>query len=175
MVCIDPVEPIITAVMSAMRFSFDPAGDCPPEGGGTTDIHFVSGEGPMWDPIVTMNDDACDDPFVWVRLAARYRTRVFPAPDMQVGCEGMTVVHLELGIGRCSPQSMLPIPDWALIASEAEVGRDDSWHLDKAVCAARALLPDQLIAAEPISPLGPDGGGIVWSTTIYVGIASDQE
>ena len=31
---------------------------------------------------------------------------------------------------------------------------------------------DALVAVEPILPYGPDGGGIIWTTSIYIGITS---
>lgn len=176
MVCIDPAEFVITSAVTALKALYDPDSPCPPEGGGTKDIKVVSGEGPMWDPILQMNenDGECGDPFVWVRLVMRARTTNFPEPDLGVNCLGDPLIVVEFGVGRCSPDSLQPVPDYREIAKEAEIGRDDSWRLDKLVCAMRGTLKDgYMVAAEPILPQGPEGGGIVWSTTLYVAIITD--
>lgn len=169
-VCGDPAEEYITAVMAAMRAVFDPDSACPPISKGTTTVHFVPGEGPSWDPLD--NDGAdCDEPFLWVRLAARYRSSAFPEPTLINPCGGMQVLHLELGVARCVDMSAAI--DWKANAEEAEWGLDDSYRLDRVICLLNGMLKNKaMVASEPAIPQGPEGGGIIWSISVYIGINS---
>lgn len=177
--CGDPAYDIVTKVIVIMRAIFGPEGaGCAPVGGGTNRVNFVTGEGPDWDPMVgrygeDSDDAACQNPFVWVRLVSRYRSEQFPEPTVINTCGGISVIALELGVGRCV--NIDPVADYDVIAQEAEWGLDDSYRLDKVVCILTGpdgLGKDALIAADPILPSGPEGGGIVWSTNVTIGITS---
>jgi hypothetical protein len=170
----DPSQEFVTELMNVVRAVYSPTSDYPPVGGGSTKVHFVSGEGPSWDPLAGRigeqgDDEDCPDPFLWVRLVNRYRSETFPEATMRPGCPGIPVLVLEVGVGRCV--NIDAAVDWSIIATEAEWGLDDAFRLDKIVCVLTGYLGERaLVAAEPITPEGPDGGGIVWSTTIFIGI-----
>lgn len=174
----DPASDIITKTIAALRDMFDPGLECPPIGGGweTGDsagaVMFVPGEGPGWDPIATQSaDGGCDTPFLWVRLVTRFRTVSFPEhTPMTPPCGGVQCIVLELGVGRCVDMS--PEADWATAATEAEIAVDDSWRLDRAMCLAAGRIKNGIFAFDPVNPLGPEGGGLILSTALYVGITS---
>lgn len=175
--CGDPAFDIVTKVIAVTRGMFDPAMACPPVGGGTTRVNFVSGEGPAWDPLVgrvgEADDAACQNPFVWVRLVTRYFSTAFPDPETVINCGGIETINLEIGVGRCVDIS--PVADYDIIAKEAEWGLDDSFRLNRIPCVLRGpdwLGSDVLIGHEPAMPYGPDGGGIIWSIGLFIGINS---
>lgn len=170
----DPLSVAITDLMRIVRGIYDPDTTYPPIGGGTKTVHFVSGEGPAWDPMASrigeVEGDACS-PFVWVRLVSRYRTTTFPEAETTVNCGGIPVVALEVGVGRCV--NIDAEVDWGVIATEAEWGFDDAFRLDRIGCVMKGEYQNRAqIAVDPILPEGPEGGGVVWSTTIYVGLIS---
>jgi hypothetical protein len=172
----DPSFAIITDTLAVVRAVMRPDSDYPPVGGGTTQVQLVTGEGPAWDPLAGRygeeGDDAqCPNPFVWVRLVSRYRSTNFPEATVIAGCGGVAVLALEIGIGRCV--SIEADVDWTVIANEAEWGLDDAFRLDKIACVLVGYLKDRaMVAYEPAVPEGPEGGGIVWSITVYVGIVA---
>jgi hypothetical protein len=104
----------------------------------------------------------------WVRLDSRYRSDSFPEQSAAVWpCTGIEVISLELGLARCAGLD----DSWSVQARESEIALDDAWHMSRAVCLIGAQLKgDRLVGAEAISPYGPEGGLIVWSTTLYVSI-----
>lgn len=169
----DPGDDIITAVITTFKSMYDVGLDCPPVGGALSDtgvVHFLPGDAALWDPLVG-EGDGCDDPFLWVRLMSRFRTSHFPEPEVLNTCTGVDVLHLELGVGRCV--NIDPGIDYTILATEAEWGLDDSWRLDRTICLLRGVLQkDVMIASEPITPSGPDGGGLVWTVVLYIGITS---
>ena len=170
----DASQEFVTELINVVRAVYRPDSEYPPVGGGTTAVHFVSGEGPSWDPMLGRYGDEqdqtdCPDPFLWVRLITRYRSTSFPEAAVADGCDGIPVLVMEVGVGRCV--NIDPEVDWSVIAKEAEWGLDDAYRLDKIACVLKGYLANRaLVAAEPATPEGPDGGGIVWSTTVYIGI-----
>lgn len=170
----DPSQEFILELMNVVRAVYSPDSGYPPVGGGTKAVHFVSGEGPSWDPMAgrygEQDDDGdCANPFVWVRLVTRYRSTSFPEATVMPGCSGIPVLVLEIGVGRCV--NIDAHVDWEVIANEAEWGLDDAFRLDKIACVLTGRLGNRaMVAAEPASPEGPDGGGIVWSTNVFIGI-----
>lgn len=170
----DPSQDVVTELMKVVRAVYDPNTSYPPVGGGTTKVHLVSGEGPSWDPMASRigeqgGDSDCPDPFIWVRLLSRYRSTAFPEPSSIPGCAGIPVLALEVGVGRCV--NIDAEVDWRIIAQEAEWGIDDAYRLDKIACVLAGHLGETaLVSSEPAVPEGPDGGGIVWSNTVFVGI-----
>lgn len=169
---IDPLFDAVTVVINIVRGLYDPNSTYPPVGGGTATVHFVSGEGPSWDPLASRigedaDGEACD-PFIWVRLVSRYMSRTFPEPDAVSGCQGVDTIALEVGVGRCV--NIDPVADYTVIAREAEWGFDDAFRLGKVACLVAGQFGDDYqVAYEPALPEGPEGGGIVWSTTVYIG------
>jgi hypothetical protein len=61
-----------------MRVLFDPQGQCPPVGGGSTVVRFFAGEGA---PIDEVN---CETPLLWIRLSSRFRSTVFPEASVEL-------------------------------------------------------------------------------------------
>lgn len=172
----DPSFSVITTLMTVVRAVMDPDSEYPPVGGGTTKVHLVSGEGAAWDPMAGRygdedDTDQCPNPFVWVRLVSRYRSTNFPEATVQAGCAGVSVLAMEVGIGRCV--DIDAAVDWKTTAIEAEWGLDDAFRLDKIACVTAGQLGNKaLVAFDPAVPEGPEGGGIVWTTTIYIGIVT---
>lgn len=169
----DPSQEFVTELMNVVRAVYHPDSNYPPIGGGTTQVHLVSGEGPSWDPMAgrigEQDGEKCPNPFVWVRLLSRYRSESFPEPSTTVSCPGISVLALEVGVGRCV--NIDAEVDWRVIAQEAEWGIDDAYRLDKIACVLSGYLANRaLVAAEPAVPEGPDGGGIVWSSNVFIGI-----
>lgn len=167
--CTDPASAIINAHIAAMKMVFDPASVCPPDGGGSTTVRFFAGEGiPMeaWD---AHNGDGCDNPFLWVRLLRRYRTREFPSPALSAdACNLPRALAIEIGVGRCAVVESEP--DWDDYAREAEIALDDSWRIEKALCAAAGLLRAEsyVVAIDTVAPYGPEGGVLAWTGASYV-------
>ena len=161
--CLDPASEIVTALTDCLKLAYDPASECPPAGGGTTTVRFFAGDGA---PIEEVN---CDAPMVWVRLASRYRSEEFPEPTVVLGaCSYPEVVTFEVGVARCS--SMGGEGTYADFAVEAEASLDDSWRLSRAICTLTVMMPERQIGCDMITPYGPEGGIIAWTTTVYVSV-----
>lgn len=167
--CHDFGSDVVNIFVTAMLEVFDPASACPPLGGGSTDVRFFGGEAL---PLSAWNQINCKQPFLWVRVAQRFRTndiKRFTAPSIESNpVELRSVMAIEVGVGRCA--LMEAEPTWDDWATEAEVSLDDSWRLDKVACRAATLLkPLQAIAGkDAILPYGPDGGVIAWTCQVYV-------
>lgn len=175
-VCADPVEVVIAAFSQAMAEAFDPASDCPPIGGGTTDVRLFAGDGI---PLAAWNahaeGDDCDHPFLWVRLTRRYRTQNFPAPVIDTSpCKLPRVVAVEVGVGRCAVVDLQP--SWEDYDREAQTSIDDGWRIELAMCRARALLTKasppvaSAFGTDAITPYGPEGGVVAMTGIGYVQI-----
>lgn len=168
----DAAHEVINAVMSAMRWAFDPASEQPPVGGGSTTVRFFGGDGlpiEAWDAHAAGTD--CDDPFLWVRLARRYRAETFPQQALAPAPCGLPVaVVVEVGVGRCAVVEAQP--SWEDYETEAEVSLDDSWRVELALCRAASAITRQDIATataiDAITPYGPEGGVIAWLGSLYV-------
>lgn len=173
--CVDPALAIIDAFTAAMLEAFAPEGDCPPLGGGSTQVRFFAGDGalPDWNP----TGRGCDQPFLWVRADRRYRSMIaeFPAAFVQDdrSCKqaaAVPVLAVEVGVGRCS--SMEASPKWDKLAEEARVSLDDSWRIELVLgrigCNLRT--PSRAVATDTIAPIGPEGGIVAWTGMAYVQI-----
>lgn len=160
--CVDPASNAITTLITAMKAVFSPDADCPPIGGGSEDVYFYAGEGAPIDEV------GCESPFLWVRLAARYRSEVFPDPSVTVSpCGALEVITVELGVARCV--SMEPTKESD--RREAVISLDDSWRLGKAMCTASATLSsNHQVGTDMINPYGPQGGVVAWSSNIYISV-----
>jgi hypothetical protein len=163
-VCDDPASEVINAVMNAMRAVFSPTAACPPIGGGSTVVRFFAGEG------APISDVLCDSPYLWVRLAARFRSNIFPEPAMNLNpCGSTEVITVEIGVARCALMDESPTD--AQYAREAEISLDDSWRLGKVMCLTMGLLKNERqIGGDMIIPVGPEGGIIAWTSSIYISI-----
>ncbi|OHU29022.1 hypothetical protein [Mycobacteroides chelonae] len=174
----DPASEVVNAFVRAMRAAFNPNDSVqPPLGGGSTDVRFFAGDGPLplsvWDP-ERGPTSGCRAPLLWVRVDRRYRSRPkeFPAAYVgERGCKADDVVRtlaVEVGVARCSDMSEKL--KWSVLETEAEVSLDDSWRIETALClAATALQKDKhAVATDTIAPQGPEGGLIAWTGMAYV-------
>ncbi|QNL30147.1 hypothetical protein SEA_MARIOKART_20 [Gordonia phage Mariokart] len=174
--CGDATSEVIAAFTQAMREAFDPDSDCPPFGGGSTNVHLFAGDGI---PLAAWNShadgDDCEHPFLWVRLVRRYRSKAFPAPTIDPGpCRLPVVLAVEIGVGRCAVVDLSP--SWEDYTREAETSIDDGWRLDRAMCRAAALITRSRppvgsgFATDAITPYGPEGGVVAMTGIAYVQI-----
>lgn len=171
--CHDEASDVVNAFIVGMREVFDPASDCPPDGGGTTDVRFFAGDGDLPASLIPQGD-TCDQPLLWVRVAHRYRSKVADFPAAFVGdapCGNAVlwrVLAVEIGVGRCS--TMEAEPDWDTLDTEATVSLDDSWRIEKVLCRVAAGLRSKkrAVATDTVAPYGPAGGIIAWTGMAYV-------
>ncbi|MBV9919269.1 MAG: hypothetical protein JOY78_00220 [Pseudonocardia sp.] len=161
--CVDGASAVIDVITAALKTVFDPQCACPPVGGGSTTVRFMGGDGVVLEP-------DCESPFLWVRLAMRFRSEIFPDPSATLNpCYSQEVIHVEIGAARCA--TMTPETDWSVQAQEAEISFDDSWRLSRALCGIYATLKDShRIGYDTVTPYGPEGGVTAWSSTIIVGL-----
>lgn len=167
--CLDPAFDVINAFITALREGFDPTSNCPPDGGGSTDVRFFAGDAAptaAWDAHAA--GSGCKQPFLWVRVVRRFRSKEFPTPTVVTSCELPRVIEVEIGVARCALTEQEPT--WAEYATEAEISLDDSWRIELALCRARSLLSmhDFRVGTDTIVPFGPEGGIIAWSGVAFV-------
>lgn len=175
----DGAECIVNAVMTAMREAFTAESSAPPLGGGTDRVRFFAGgTDPLayFDFHVNDPDCGCEKPFVWVRLARRYRSQTFPAPWVgEAPCDQPHVVAVEIGVGRCSSLQTTEC-DWSAYETEAEISMDDSRRIEIALCRARTLMNrtkcSDAVAFDAVMPYGPTGGVIAWVSMLYARVDS---
>ncbi|WP_182349317.1 hypothetical protein [Tomitella gaofuii] len=169
----DPAQCIVNHTITAMREAFTPGSSQPPIGGGSDAVRLLAGDTlplAVWN---AHNDSpGCDEPFLWVRLARRFRTRKFPAVTVEPDPCGLPkAIEVEVGVGRCAYIDPDGATDWDALAREAEISLDDSWRIELALCRAIALTTgDQCAtatASADIVPFGPEGGILAWSGTLY--------
>lgn len=176
-ICVDPGSEIITAVMATMRDVFDPDSPCPPDGGGSKNVRFFAGDAtPLaaWDAHTSGGDD-CGQPFLWVRVMQRYRAlghlrvgQSFPVAGVDGSlCGQPRILSIEVGVGRCAVVDLNP--SWDDYAREAEVGLDDSWRLELAMCRIKRRLElDHIVGIDVLKPYGPEGGVIAWTGIVHI-------
>lgn len=170
-VCMDDASAIVDAYVRAMKLVFSPTSECPPVGGGSTDVRFFAGMAPPTDAWDAHSDggEGCDNPFLWVRIMRRYRSLNFPTPTASVeACSAPRVLAIEIGVGRCAVTDAEP--EWTQYAHEAEVSLDDSWRIEKALCVAAGILrgDNRPVGIDTIEPYGPEGGIIGWTGAAYI-------
>ncbi|MEU9805429.1 hypothetical protein [Mycobacterium sp. NPDC050853] len=172
--CRDSASDIVNVFISALRQGYDPSSRCPPpEVDVVPAVRFFASDGGVpksWVPFL-----GCESgPFLWVRVAMRYRARIKDFPAAFTGgqtcadADVKRVLGVEIGVARCT--EMEAEPDWDTIAREAEISLDDSWRLETVLCAAAARLrrDGYAVATDTIAPDGPDGGLIAWTGMAYV-------
>lgn len=173
----DGVDCIINKVICALREAFSPTSSFPPLGGGTERVRVFAGAAPPLEAVdLHLRDDGCGcggEPFVWVRLMRRYRSRNFPQPFVGVDpCGAPTVAAIEIGVARCAAVFAEDC-DWSAYEAEAEVSLDDSRRIELALCRAIKLLAaapercSEMVATDMVVPFGPEGGVIAWVGTLY--------
>lgn len=171
----DPISCVINTVITAMKDVFNPESVQPPLGGGSTDVRVFAGDAaPLsaWD--AHRAECECGQPFLWVRLMRRYRSKEFPAPYVGPNpCPLPVVAAIEVGVGRCAAMTAEGC-DWDTYAEEAEISLDDSWRIELALCRATAILTREdcaeLTATDAVIPYGPEGGVVAWIGTIYIAV-----
>lgn len=170
----DPAVAAVGIVIGALADAYDPASSFPPAAG-TNTVRFFAGDGPataVWNPHTEeVEPFGCDHPFLWVRVARRFRTSTFPEPDEGIDdCPKPRVIVVEVGVARCAVIALQP--SWDDYENEAVASLEDSWRIETALCAARVRLHelDYLTATGDISPTGPEGGIIAWSAVITIQI-----
>lgn len=169
--CDDPASDIISIFSTALASAYDPSSSCPPDGVTVTPaVQFFAGEtAPLeaWDAHTA--DPGCDVPFLWIRLAGRYRTRDFPNPVTgPVDCDLPSAIEVEMGVGWCAVIDSNPT--MAQYGAQAEASLIHSWRLDSARCSALTTLrqSNHKVAIDLISPYGPEGGILAWLTSTHV-------
>lgn len=175
---VDGASCILNGVICALREAFTSESSYPPIGGGTDRVRVFAGEAaPLSAVDMHINECGCgNDPFIWVRLMRRYRTRTFPQPYVgEDPCGSPTAVAIEVGVARCAAMYEEGC-DWTAYEAEAEVSLDDSWRIDLALCRAAATLKksgcSDAVAMDAVVPYGPEGGVIAWTGTLYVRVDS---
>lgn len=173
----DGADCIINTVITALREVFSPtSGYGEPLGGGTELVRvFAGAAAPLAAVDMHLEGDGCgcgQQPFVWVRLMRRYRSRQFPQP--YVGddpCGSPVVVAVEIGIARCAAVFAGENCTWAAYEAEAEISLDDSRRIEVALCRAVGLLKashcSDVAATDMVVPFGPEGGVMAWIGTLY--------
>lgn len=171
----DPAVAAIGVVIQALADAYSPTSSYPPTAG-TNEVRFFAGEGPataVWNPHTEgLEQFGCDHPFLWVRAARRYRTASLP--EAYAGpntCRYPRVIAVEVGVARCAVIELQP--SWDDYENEAVISLEDSWRIEMALCTAAARLKDEdyLTATDEIVPVGPEGGIIAWSGTIFIQFA----
>lgn len=166
----DPAPRVIGLIVEQLRAFFTPNQDVPVLGGGTDLIHVVAGEAappPVW---FGNRDSDCGDPYLWVRLVTRFRTKDFPAPADATDCRTRRALTIEAGIARCVWTHPDPSPDE--LEEQALVQMDDGWRMDLALCAAMGeAVRVQAVTDTAIGvgePYGPEGGTAAWLQSVSV-------
>lgn len=176
----DGVDCVLNNIICALRETFTPNSSHPPLGGGSERVRVFAGAAPPLAAVdMHLEDEGCGcggEPFIWVRLMRRYRSKAFPQP--YVGgdpCSLPVVAAVEIGVARCAAV-FNPECDWTAYEQEAEISLDDSRRIEFAMCRATALLKgsrcSDMVATDMVVPFGPEGGVIAWVGTLYVRVDS---
>lgn len=169
---VDSLQDIVNTVRDAVLAAFNPTDAVMvPTGGGSATCRIVAGDAvpmQMWDAHAQGSD--CKEPFLWVRVMRRFRSKQFPAAIIATDCATQPVVELEIGVGRCSALSAEV--DWDELDDEALVSLDDCWRVELALCRAQTLLTTagRTVGTGAITPYGPEGGVVAWNGTLLVSL-----
>lgn len=149
----------------------------PPLGGGTETVWQLAGDYIAPPPWVGIGEDdepvdlAGCDPYLWVRLAGRWRqgqSQNMTASAATIPkCGQARGITIEAGIARCYPNDGTPEE----LRHHALVLADDSWRIDLALCAAMAAAEANQVAKETGigvgAPIGPEGLVLTWAQAAY--------
>jgi len=160
--CVDPASDVITTVMNALKAVYAADSACPPLGGSTDKVSFFAAD------MAPLDEINCANPLLWVRLAGRHRSVVFPEMSIAASpCGALDVIVLEVGVARCADLD----PSFKAKATEAEVALDDTWRLSRALCMVSSQLKtDHQVGYDSIVPFGPEGGVIAWTALVYISV-----
>ena len=113
--------------------------------------------------------DACDGGIAWVRLITSYPSQIVGQASTLTGNCGMgTGFDLEVGIARVvTVEEEAPDPAEALAAVEQQIKDMDTMRRAIGCCPALPK-PDYILGA--YTPLGPLGGVVGGSWTVFVGL-----
>ncbi|MEU1550201.1 hypothetical protein [Nocardia sp. NPDC005745] len=170
----DRAATVIGLVVEQLRAVFALDSPRPPLGGGTETVHILAGETVVPPPWLAGDQDDCADcgPYLWVRLARRWRTGdqrsggVFR--DALAGaCGQKRAITIEVGIARCHPLDGTPQE----LEEQAAIQWDDSWRIDNALCRAMSAADDAQVITDsaigPGEPAGPQGLAVIWTQTAH--------
>lgn len=171
----DPADCVINHVVTALREYFNPSSADPPIGTGSDAVHLFGGDVlpiEAWDFFRGAENQGCDEPFIWLRMARRYRSRDFPTPYLGGdSCIAPAVVALEVGVARCTTLITATDCDWDCYADEAVTSFDDGWRIECALGVAagrmRADMCSAAVALDALHPYGPEGGVQAWTSVLY--------
>ncbi|WP_280248807.1 hypothetical protein [Nocardia abscessus] len=162
----DKAVTVIGLVVEQLRVFFAPDSARPPLGGGTETVHVLAGDTVVPPPWLAGDDqDSCADcgPYLWVRLARRWRTKNFPEESAAAGCDIGRAITVEVGIARCHPLEGTPLE----LEEHAACQWDDSWRIENALCRAMRAAEEAQAATDTVvgagEPFGPDGLVLVWT------------
>lgn len=163
--CTDPVSAFIDAATNSLRAVFTPESICPPLGGGSDIVRFFAGEAA---PLAAFQSFGCSEPFLWVRLVNRFRSKDFPTPLTSASCSSRPVAAIEIGAARCAPIDRRI--DFDKLATQAETSLDDSWRIERALCLIAGEVKNTAlnVGSDTVDPYGPDGGVTAWTGVSYI-------
>jgi len=170
----DPAVTVIGVVVKALQDAYRADSSFPPVTA-TETVHFFAGQAAataVWNPaagaLTDWSETGCEEPFLWVRLDARYHAGVLPNHVVDTNCDAPRAIALEVGVARCAVLDMQP--SWDDYETEAALSLEDSYRLETAKRCAAGRLRDQgyLVALEDVVPFGPQGGIIGWSGMIHI-------
>ncbi|QUE25796.1 hypothetical protein SEA_GLENHOPE_25 [Mycobacterium phage GlenHope] len=169
---VDAAVDVIAKATMALKVAFNPDDKIqPPIGGGSKTVRFFhSDQAPLYafDTMAADGDtDECAEPFLWVRLGGRYRTKRFPDPTQEPDCEAPRVLMIEMGIARCA--ALGETLNWDEVEREAWVSLDDSYRLELALCRFKNTVVGP-VSFDTIAPYGPEGGVVAWTARVNVQI-----
>ncbi|WP_280505828.1 hypothetical protein [Nocardia farcinica] len=169
---------VLGLAVEKLRAVFSPSHANPPLGGGTDDVYLLAGDTVVPPPWLVGDDEdtSCEGcgPYLWVRLARRWRTERFPVEAVVGKCGTSKAITIEAGIARCHPLD----GTLAELEHHAAVQWDDSHRIDAALCAAmKAAKAADVITEYGLGagvPVGPEGLVAVWLQPAYVELNPDK-
>lgn len=169
----DAAVTVLGLAVEKLRAVFSPIHANPPIGGGTDTVYLLAGDTvvpPPW--LIGDPDDpdaSCEGcgPYLWVRLARRWRTANFPHEQVSGKCGTAKAITIEAGIARCHPLDGTPEE----LEHHAAIQWDDSHRIDVALCSAMKAAKDAEVITEyglgAGIPIGPDGMVAIWLAPAY--------
>lgn len=183
----DKAVRVLGLVVEHVGAWFAPGQAVPPLGGGTEIVNVLAGERVVPPPWLVGGDDdepSCADcgPYLWVRLARRWRTggstpgrtAVFPDALAAAGCGTARAITVEVGIARCHPLDGTPQE----LEQHAAIQWDDGWRIDNALCAAMRAAENVEAASHTAigdgEPYGPEGLVTAWLQEAHAQLSKER-